>query len=187
MQGPTGDAEPMPLQQIDRLEIQVLVDNVTDSLSSTPPFVSREWAMLQRRGMRRIAGGALCCANHGLSLVITAHGPIGARTLLFDGGPVDYAVERNGMRLDIAFGAIDAVVLSHGHWDHAGGIPAALARRIDGGTSAPNRLSPTRLRPAWMTCFSSAGRSRVSPVTRMASLARCGVSHRMLPGNRIRC
>ena len=62
----------MPLAPVDRLDIQVLVDNVTDSLSSTPANVTREWAGLQRRGMRLMAGGSLCCANHGLSLVITA-------------------------------------------------------------------------------------------------------------------
>lgn len=134
----------MPLMQADRLDIQVLVDNVTDSLSSTPPFVTREWVTLQRRGMRLTTGGALCCANHGLSLVITAHGPNGARTMLFDGGPVDYAVERNGVRLGIDFGAIDAAMLSHGHWDHAGGIPRALTmiRAANGAKDVPLYLHP---------------------------------------------
>src|SRR4051794_18648469 len=108
---------PMTLQHADSLDIQVLVDNVTDSLSSTPVFVTREWTRLQKRGMRRTSGAALCCANHGLSLVITAACPNGPRTLLFDGGPVDYAVERNGTRLGIEFGAIEAAMLSHGHWD----------------------------------------------------------------------
>jgi 7,8-dihydropterin-6-yl-methyl-4-(beta-D-ribofuranosyl)aminobenzene 5'-phosphate synthase len=132
------------LQPIDRLDIQVLVDNVTDSLSSTPPFVTREWVKLQRQGMRVTSGGALCCANHGLALVITAHGPFGARTLLFDGGPVDYAVERNGVRLGIDFGAIEAVMLSHGHWDHAGGIPRALGMigQANGGQPVPLFLHP---------------------------------------------
>ena len=60
------------LTEVDRLEVQVLVDNVTDSLSSTPPFVTREWPALVRKGMRRVAGASLCCANHGLSLVIRA-------------------------------------------------------------------------------------------------------------------
>ena len=60
------------LIEADRVEVQVLVDNVTDSLSSTPPFVTREWPALVRKGMRRVAGGDLCCANHGLSLVIRA-------------------------------------------------------------------------------------------------------------------
>jgi 7,8-dihydropterin-6-yl-methyl-4-(beta-D-ribofuranosyl)aminobenzene 5'-phosphate synthase len=137
------------LQTADRLDIQVLVDNVTDSLSSTPPFVTREWVQLQRQGMRVTAGGALCCANHGLSLVVTAHGPDGTRTLLFDGGPVDYAVERNGVRLGIAFGAIGAVMLSHGHWDHAGGLPRALGLigQGNGGRAVPLYLHPSMFAP----------------------------------------
>lgn len=134
----------MHLTPVDRLEIQVLVDNVTDSLSSTPSFVTREWAVLQRKGMRFTTGAALCCANHGLSLVITAHTAAGPRTLLFDGGPVDYAVERNGTRLGIDFGAIEAAMLSHGHWDHAGGLPQALAMILtaNGGRPVPLYLHP---------------------------------------------
>ena len=134
----------MHLTPVDRLEIQVLVDNVTDSLSSTPSFVTREWAVLQRKGMRFTTGAALCCANHGLSLVITAHTAAGPRTLMFDGGPVDYAVERNGTRLGIDFGAIEAAMLSHGHWDHAGGLPQALAMILtaNGGRPVPLYLHP---------------------------------------------
>jgi 7,8-dihydropterin-6-yl-methyl-4-(beta-D-ribofuranosyl)aminobenzene 5'-phosphate synthase len=137
------------LQPVDRLDIQVLVDNVTDSLSSTPPFVTREWVTLQRQGMRITAGGSLCCANHGLSLVITAYGPTGVRTMLFDGGPVDYAVERNGVRLGVDFGAIGAVMLSHGHWDHAGGLPRALGMILqhNGGCAVPLYLHPGMFRP----------------------------------------
>ena len=143
----------MPSMPADRLEIQVLVDNVTDSLSSSPPWVTREWVALQRRGMRLTTGGSLCCANHGLSLVITAHGPNGPRTMLFDGGPVDYAVERNGVRLGIDFGAVDAAMLSHGHWDHAGGIPSAL-RMIRAGNGA--RDVPLYLHPGMF--YERAGR-----------------------------
>jgi 7,8-dihydropterin-6-yl-methyl-4-(beta-D-ribofuranosyl)aminobenzene 5'-phosphate synthase len=134
----------MQLSPVDRLDIQVLVDNVTDTLSSTPSFVTREAARLQRLGMRLTTGGAFCCANHGLSLVITAHAPDGARSMLFDGGPVDFAVERNGTRLGIDFGAIEAAMLSHGHWDHAGGIPRALGmiQAANGGKPVPLYLHP---------------------------------------------
>lgn len=127
-----------------RIEIDVLVDNVTDSLSSAPSFVTREFTRLQHKGMRLLAGGALCCANHGLSLVITAHGRAGPRTMLFDGGPVDYAVERNGTRLGIDFGAIGAAMLSHGHWDHAGGLPRALGmmQAANGARPVPLYLHP---------------------------------------------
>jgi 7,8-dihydropterin-6-yl-methyl-4-(beta-D-ribofuranosyl)aminobenzene 5'-phosphate synthase len=132
------------LQPLEALDIQVLVDNVTDSLSSVPGFVTREWGQLNRQGMRLVTGASLCCANHGLSLVITARGPDSAHTMLFDGGPVDYAVERNGQRLGIDFGAIEAVMLSHGHWDHAGGLPRALGliNQGNGGRPVPIYLHP---------------------------------------------
>lgn len=124
------------------------MDNVTDSLSSTPSFVTREWVRLQQKGMKRTAGGSLCCANHGLSLVLRVTAGGETRSVLFDGGPVDYAVERNGARLGVAFGDIEAIVLSHGHWDHAGGIPKAieLIRTANGGRDVPLHLHPGMFR-----------------------------------------
>jgi 7,8-dihydropterin-6-yl-methyl-4-(beta-D-ribofuranosyl)aminobenzene 5'-phosphate synthase len=133
---------------VDRIEITILVDNVTDTLSSTPSFVTREWVRLQRMGMKRSSGAAICCANHGLALVITVTEGNETRSILFDGGPVDYAVERNGPRLGVDFGAIEAVVLSHGHWDHAGGLPKAIEmiRAANGGNDVPLHLHPGMFR-----------------------------------------
>jgi 7,8-dihydropterin-6-yl-methyl-4-(beta-D-ribofuranosyl)aminobenzene 5'-phosphate synthase len=132
------------LTEADRLEVQVLIDNVTDSLSSTPDFVTREWPALVRKGMRRVAGGSLCCANHGLSLVIRATRGAREHVVLFDAGPVDYAVEHNGTRLGIDFGAIETVVLSHGHWDHGGRLLKAfeLMQNATPGRNVPIYLHP---------------------------------------------
>ena len=131
-------------QQVDSMRIHVLIDNVTDSLSSAPPHVIKEWSVLQSNSLRVISGDALCCANHGLSLMITTHGPNGDHTLLFDAGPADYAFERNGTRLGVDFSLIEAIVLSHGHWDHAGGIPRALTfiLQANGKQAVPLYLHP---------------------------------------------
>ena len=61
------------LAPVDSVDIQVLVDNVTDSLSSVPDFVETEMAGLgRRRGAAWVMGGAcLCCAAHGLSCLLT--------------------------------------------------------------------------------------------------------------------
>ncbi len=50
------------------LDIQVIVDNVTDSLSSVPSFIETELGGLGRRrgGAWVLGGGCLCCAAHGL-------------------------------------------------------------------------------------------------------------------------
>jgi 7,8-dihydropterin-6-yl-methyl-4-(beta-D-ribofuranosyl)aminobenzene 5'-phosphate synthase len=136
------------LEPVDRLEFQVLIDNVTDSLSSSPSFVTLEWPALMRAGMRQLSGQCQCCANHGLSLAVTATRGTDTRTVLFDAGPVEFAVEYNGSRLGIDFGKIDAVVLSHGHWDHAGGLPMAfeLISNANGGRKVPCYLHPGMFR-----------------------------------------
>src|SRR6185436_2168800 len=58
-------------------------------------------------------------------------------------------VEYNGSRLGIDFARIEAVVLSHGHWDHAGGLPMAfeLMRKANGGRAIPCYLHPGMFRP----------------------------------------
>jgi len=115
------------LVAVDRLEVLVLVDNVTDSLSTTPKNVVPEWTGLLTGGrMHILSGAAICCAHHGLSLLITAQTGVTRRTLLLDAGPEGATFRRNASILGVDFAAIEAVVLSHGHWDHAGGLLAAL-------------------------------------------------------------
>lgn len=111
------------LLPVDALEVQVLVDNVTDSISTVPSDVTNETAVLIRNGsMPMSAGEYRCCAHHGLSLIITARIGGDRQTLVFDAGPEAYTVTRNGALLKVPFGDAGAVVLSHGHWDHAGGL-----------------------------------------------------------------
>lgn len=125
------------LQEVDALEVQVLVDNVTDSLSTVPPGVTHEWSHLRESGDLVLSGEALCCAAFGLSLVMTARKGSTSRVLLFDAGPEAYAIARNAERLKIAFGDVGAIVLSHGHWDHAGGLLEAVARVVSANGGKP--------------------------------------------------
>jgi 7,8-dihydropterin-6-yl-methyl-4-(beta-D-ribofuranosyl)aminobenzene 5'-phosphate synthase len=136
------------LQPVDRLEFQILIDNLTDSLSTAPPNVTLEWPALMRAGMRQLSGRCQCCANHGLAVVVRAFRNGTSHSVLFDAGPVEFAVEYNGSRLGIDFGSIDAVVLSHGHWDHAGGLPMAfeLVTKANGGRNIPCYLHPDMFR-----------------------------------------
>jgi len=62
-------------------------------------------------------------AEFGLSLWIEADGG----RILFDTGNGD-ALAANAARLGVDLGSADAVALSHGHYDHTGGLPLALAR-----------------------------------------------------------
>lgn len=114
------------LEPVDHLVIDVLVDNRSDSLSSTAPEVTGEWQRAQQAGHVELSGDGHCCANHGLSLLLTATRDGVSQSMLFDAGPANATIDYNVERLGIDMAAIDAVMLSHGHWDHAGGLPAAL-------------------------------------------------------------
>lgn len=135
----------MPTLQIaDRLEILVLVDNVTDNLSLVPAYVENELPRLWRRGLRQWSGRCMCCAAHGLSCAITAWRGDHARTLLFDTGPDEAVFERNVERLGFDLGQVGALVLSHGHWDHAGAMLRALEmiQLRNGGRELPTYMHP---------------------------------------------
>lgn len=86
----------------------------------------------------------MCCAAHGFSCAITAWRGDSPRTLLFDTGPDDQVFERNVERLGFDMGCIDAVVLSHGHWDHAGAMLRALemTQLRNGGREVPTYMHP---------------------------------------------
>ena len=138
------------LAAVDSVDIQILIDNVTDSLSSVPSFVETELAGLgRRRGAAWILGGAcLCCAAHGLSCLLTLRNGDSVRTVLFDSGPEDGTFEQNVSRLGIDLGPVEAMVLSHGHWDHAGAMLRALqlARDRNGGRDVACYMHPDMFR-----------------------------------------
>ena len=73
------------------------------------------------------------CAEHGLSLYIEACG----KRILFDMGQSGLFSE-NAASLGIDLSAVDAAVLSHGHYDHGGGIRTFL----DINKSAPIYVHP---------------------------------------------
>ena len=133
------------LLAVDALEVQVLVDNVTDSLSTVPKDVTNEVPVLMKNGTLKMAAGEYrCCAHHGLSLIITARIGNDKQTLVFDAGPEAYTVTRNGALLKVPFGDAGAVVLSHGHWDHAGGLVEAVRQvaAANGGRRVECHVNP---------------------------------------------
>lgn len=129
------------MRAVDRLEVLVLVDNATDGLSTTPKHVVPEWSGLLAAGrLPVLSGEAICRAHHGLSLLLTVHVDGQAHTLLLDAGPAGSTLVQNAAILGVDWSAIEAVVLSHGHWDHGGGLLTAVETIV-------------RHRPGKVDCF----------------------------------
>ena len=62
-------------------------------------------------------GNSGCEAAHGLSFYVETEN----HKLLFDSSPSDVVI-RNARMLGVDLPAVDTVILSHGHYDHSGGI-----------------------------------------------------------------
>jgi 7,8-dihydropterin-6-yl-methyl-4-(beta-D-ribofuranosyl)aminobenzene 5'-phosphate synthase len=116
---------------------------VIDLLSSTPSSVKGEISGLAQREGSVLAGRCLCCAHWGLSLLITVRDAERSWCVLFDSGPEGAGLRRNVERLSVDLSRVDEAVVSHGHWDHTGGILDALAliRHGKGGRTTPVHLN----------------------------------------------
>jgi 7,8-dihydropterin-6-yl-methyl-4-(beta-D-ribofuranosyl)aminobenzene 5'-phosphate synthase len=68
-------------------------------------------------------GGKALLGEHGLSFYIEA----GDRRILFDTGQ-NLAISNNARVLGVDLEQIDTVVLSHGHYDHSGGLQSLMER-----------------------------------------------------------
>ena len=89
--------------------------------------------------------------EHGLSLWVEAD----ESTLLIDTGETE-AFVRNAAALGVDLASADAVALSHGHYDHSGGLPAALRAAPE----ARLYLHPAALQPR----FARRRRGRPEPI-----------------------
>jgi 7,8-dihydropterin-6-yl-methyl-4-(beta-D-ribofuranosyl)aminobenzene 5'-phosphate synthase len=114
------------LQPVDRLVVDIALDNLSDNYSSKPAHVLPEFNNVMAAGAQEISGRTLCCAQLGLALVLTA--AVGNRQyrLLFDAGPEGALFLRNCQNLGVALAEVEAIAISHGHWDHMGALIEAL-------------------------------------------------------------
>jgi len=140
-EGPAVD--PIALEPVDEIEITTLVDNVFDALLPGDERVRRASFGTGTVSAPQFDGGrtsAGMLAEHGFSALVTVRRAGGSTTLLFDTGLSPDAMVTNADRLGIDLGDLHGVVLSHGHFDHAGGLAGLAGRR--GVRSLPMVLHP---------------------------------------------
>lgn len=104
------------LTEIKSLEIISLVDNTVDFLSSN---TRREVQTFQHSAHWH---EGLPHAENGLSMLIRPQNEGKTESILFDTGTSPHGVCENAKLMDIDLGEVGTVVLSHGHYDHFGGL-----------------------------------------------------------------
>jgi 7,8-dihydropterin-6-yl-methyl-4-(beta-D-ribofuranosyl)aminobenzene 5'-phosphate synthase len=117
------------VEEADGVEILSLVDNSVDFLSAVNnPHVQsfRQW--------KRERGGKewgkthmdLPFAEHGFSVLIRVFSGGKSSCVLFDTGGSQRGMVENAERMAISLSEVECIVLSHGHYDHFGGLEAAV-------------------------------------------------------------
>src|SRR5579863_321828 len=127
------DAEPateIDLETVDSVAVTTLMDKVTDMLM---PDIGPARRITIGSGPRRpsitMTGGLTpspLIAEHGFSVLVTVAKGGADHRFLFDTGASPDGVMRNMSFLDIDPGSIEAIVCSHGHFDHTAGIDGLI-------------------------------------------------------------
>ena len=110
---------PLPLQEVERVEVLTLMDNYSDVLLKDTDVIKRP---------QRSAGGEIptdtFLAEHGLSLLVSVQKGGNRHIILFDAGYTSIGVPHNLKQLGINIKdtGIECIVISHGHMDHTGAL-----------------------------------------------------------------
>jgi 7,8-dihydropterin-6-yl-methyl-4-(beta-D-ribofuranosyl)aminobenzene 5'-phosphate synthase len=135
--------DPIALAPVDEVVVTTLVDNVYDALLAGGEAVTRASFTAGTARAPQFESGATTVglmAEHGFSALVTVRRGGTTTSVLFDTGLSPDAMVTNADRLGLDLSGVHAVVLSHGHFDHAGGLAGLAGRR--GASSLPMVLHP---------------------------------------------
>jgi 7,8-dihydropterin-6-yl-methyl-4-(beta-D-ribofuranosyl)aminobenzene 5'-phosphate synthase len=159
-----GDAvDPIHLEPVDEVVVTTLMDNTFDALLGAAPGVERASFSAGVAAAPQFEGGATAVgllAEHGFAALVTVRRGDRSSTVLFDTGLSPYGLTTNAERLGVDWSAVQGVVLSHGHFDHAGGF-AGLAKAtttlpmtVHPGIWTQRRLAPPGVDPTLLPTLS---------------------------------
>ena len=139
-----GEIELIALEPIDALSITTLVDNVTDILLGDEGPARRPAIGAGPRVAAPVLdlGEAFDAlrAEHGFAALVTVRRGSREHRVLFDTGITPDGLVENMRRLELSPHEIEAIVLSHGHFDHVGGMQG-LVREL-GAANMPVVIHP---------------------------------------------
>jgi 7,8-dihydropterin-6-yl-methyl-4-(beta-D-ribofuranosyl)aminobenzene 5'-phosphate synthase len=152
--GPAVD--PVHLEPVDEVVITTLMDNTFDALLAPAPGVARASFAAGVASAPQFEGGGTVTgliAEHGFAALVTVRRGDRTSTVLFDTGISPTGMTENAARLEVDWSAVQAVVLSHGHFDHAGGFAGlaaatrSLPMTVHPGIWTQRRLAPPGVEP----------------------------------------
>lgn len=122
---------PLELREVDEVEVLVLADNFTDVTAPQSESVHRtERVSGNVRSSTHFAGEVPVAlrAEHGFGALITTRIGREVHQLVFDTGSSPDGFSWNSEVLGVDLAEVEGVVLSHGHFDHTGGLDGVLRK-----------------------------------------------------------
>ncbi len=119
----------LEIKEADGVEILSLVDNSVDFLSvvNNPHVQSfRKWKRKRHGKEWSKTHMDLPVAEHGFSLLIRVFSGDQSDSVLFDTGGTRRGMVENAERMAVNLSEVESIVISHGHYDHFGGLAAAV-------------------------------------------------------------
>jgi 7,8-dihydropterin-6-yl-methyl-4-(beta-D-ribofuranosyl)aminobenzene 5'-phosphate synthase len=144
------------LAPVDRVEITIVIDNFLDVLMASEEGVARYQA-------RDFGASEQLVAEHGFSALVAVERDRDRRSVLYDAGLTPHALARNLDVLQVPVDDLRAIVISHGHADHHGGLEGLVRRR--GRSRLPLLIHPDAWRDRRIV-FPTGGELRLPPPSR---------------------
>jgi 7,8-dihydropterin-6-yl-methyl-4-(beta-D-ribofuranosyl)aminobenzene 5'-phosphate synthase len=118
----------IPLEPVDSVAITTLVDNYVDALlldqgpAKRPGFPTAETPRLNASVLEEGSTADAPLAEHGFSVQVAFTKGESVHRVIFDTGLTPAGLVENARRLSLDLKDTEAIVLSHGHFDHTTGL-----------------------------------------------------------------
>jgi 7,8-dihydropterin-6-yl-methyl-4-(beta-D-ribofuranosyl)aminobenzene 5'-phosphate synthase len=144
------------LTPVDRVQVTIVIDNFLDLLMAGQEGVVRYQE-------RDFGAAEQLVAEHGFSALVAVESNDHRGTVLYDAGLTAHAVAGNLEILQVPVDDLRAIVISHGHADHHGGLEGLIRRR--GRSRLPLVIHPDAWRDRRLM-FPSGDELRLPPPSR---------------------
>ena len=112
------------LKPVDRAEVIILSDNYCDQVILSSEMVFRPGGLTVKPGEREVEFKA----EHGFAAAVKLYRGDECRTLLLDTGRSGEVLLNNAYWANFDLEAVEAIVISHSHLDHVGGLKAIAGK-----------------------------------------------------------